>query len=289
MLCVALFSNCSDKKKKHADPDRNIFKLQTQDVTLGEPQPGEWLFVHSETEQTFDEYVMSHPLSPDATKNKIFLQPIGEFTAMQKKVINYTADYLRVFFELEVEIQSPIDDDIIPNAGKRFTGTDHEQLLTGSILTYLQKNIPDNCIARMAITAKDLYPGKGWNFVFGQATTKKRVGVSSIYRYTASPLDSSNFDICLERLIKTSSHEIGHMLGCKHCVHAVCLMNGSNSLEEADARPNRLCSECMMKLQWNLGFDTKKRLEKLKEYFEMHHLKKDFEVTRQDVVALSDQ
>jgi archaemetzincin len=64
-------------------------------------------------------------------------------------------------------------------------------------------------------------------------------------------------------------------------------MNGANSLEEADARPNRLCSECLMKLQWNLGFDAKKRLEKLKEYFGTHQLRKDFEVTRQDLVALT--
>jgi archaemetzincin len=206
---------------------------------------------------------------------------------LQEEVIHYTADYLNIFFHLEVVVQPPIDDNIVPVSSKRFTGTDHEQLLTGYILTYLQKQMPDDCIALMAITAKDLYPGSGWNFVFGQATTKKRVGVSSIYRYTSSPLDSTNLYLCLARLIKTSSHEIGHMLGCKHCTHAVCLMNGSNSLEEADEIPNRPCSECLMKLQSNLQFDVKDRLTKLKEYFSKHHLEKDFLRSEEDIIAFT--
>ncbi len=34
----------------------------------------------------------------------------------------------------------------------------------------------------LALTTSDLWPGEGWNFVFGQASLSERVGVWSLHR-----------------------------------------------------------------------------------------------------------
>jgi len=160
-------------------------------------------------------------------------------------------------------------------------------LKTGPILDFLQQNIPDDGIVIMAITTKDLYPDEKWNFVFGQARTQNRVAVSSLYNFIdAASLDTTNYSTCLRRLIKTSSHEISHMFSCLHCIHAVCLMNGSNGLLESEIRPNRLCSECLRKLQWNLGFDVKKRLTGMRDYFARHKLESDYQRAQEDLGLL---
>jgi len=45
-------------------------------------------------------------------------------------------------------------------------------------------------------------------------------------------------------------------------------MNGGNSLQEMDLSPLHLCPICLQKLQWNLGFDIRKRYKKLRDFYE---------------------
>ncbi|MBA4056523.1 MAG: Zn-dependent protease [Marivirga sp.] len=285
LVCITLFTCQSTPNKENANrsSDPDIDKLKALDIKIGEPQPGEWLYVHPENGQSFEQYIKSKPVTPNEVTHRIYLQPLGEFSKAQTNVVQFTADYLKIFFDLEVIILPILNDSIIPDSARRFHGTEHEQLLTTSILNYLQVNIPKDGLVIMAVTSKDLFPGGNYNFVFGQARTTKRVGVSSMYRYSDEPIDTLNYSISLERLIKTSSHEISHMLSCQHCTYSVCVMNGSNSLSESDSRPNRLCSECHSKLHWNLGFDVKLRLKKLRVYFSKHKLKRDHQLTIQDL------
>nr|WP_255534571.1 archaemetzincin [Chryseolinea lacunae] len=172
-------------------------------------------------------------------------------------------------------------DDNIPATAQRQLYGGRRQLLTTYLLDILQDNIPDDAIVVMAITSADLYPSNDFNFVFGQARLKKRVGVSSIYR-----LESEDPHVGLMRLIKTGSHEIAHMFSCQHCTYARCVMNGSNSLPESDFRPNRLCYDCHRKLFWNLGFDVKRRVANLNNFFVRHELKSDYDVASRDSKAL---
>lgn len=256
------------------------------DVKLGDPNPGDWLESHEEPGQPFDIYIKTKPVSPDADRNKIYLLPIGHFTPQQQHVIETTREYLQIFFDRECLLLKPIEDTIVRSSARRLRSDNHEQLFTGAILSYLERNVPADGFVVMAITTKDLYPSPKWNFVFGQAKLKERVGVSSMYRYCGEALDTGGTSDCIGRMIKTSSHEIGHMLGCLHCTNAICVMNGSNSLGESDLRPNRLCSDCHRKLQWNLGFGVKQRLIRLKEYFAQHGLDNDLYLTSRDIEAL---
>lgn len=261
--------------------------LQHNDQQLQPPEEGQWLYEHQEPGQTLKQYQDVKPLSPNNKQNKIYLLPLGQFSSLQEKILDNTANYLQTFFGINTIVLSPISDDIIPRNFKRVREDGSIQLLAPYILdSVLKKKIPTDAIALMAITEKDLYPKASWGFVFGLATLKERVGVSSIYRYTKGPVDSLNYSRCLQRLIKTASHELGHMFTMRHCIRAVCVMNGSNSLRESDSRPNRLCSECLHKLYWNIGFDTRRRIMALDSFFFRHKLIEDHKVTRKDVALI---
>lgn len=283
---VVILSACKREKEKVSyQQDSAIDVLTKLDVPLGEPQPGDWLDVHFEPGQSFDQYIKSSPVSPSEARNKIYLQPIGNFSVNETKLVASTSRYLHLFFDLEAIVLPVLSDTIVPSTARRNLHG-QEQLKTGFIMNYLQREIPDDGIIIMAITPFDLYPSADFNFVFGQARTKNRVGVTSFNRFVTGPLDSSNYELCLSRLIKTPSHEIGHMFTCLHCTHAVCLMNGSNSLSESDSRPNRLCAECLKKLHWNLGFAVRPRLEKMRDYFGNHNLNEDYALSLQDLALL---
>jgi archaemetzincin len=258
-----------------------IRHLAELDVDLEKPQPGEWLYNRQEPGQTFTEYKYAKPVKPGKRRRIIYIQPIGQFTPIQDSIVKYTADYLAIFFALETKIRTPVSDVGIP---ARMHSEGQFQLYSPHILdSILSPTLPDDAVVMMAVTAMDLYPGPTWNFVFGQARLKHRVGVSSIYRFAIGEMDSLSYPICLDRLIKTSSHEIGHMFTIQHCIHGVCVMNGSNSLYETDSRPNRLCSVCLSKLRWNIGFDLQKRNHELKIFFEKHKLHLDYELASQDL------
>lgn len=281
LLCISLLICASCKQaakpesKKQEVQFSQIEKLKTLDIKLDKPQPGEWLHEHKESGQDFFEYVNTGPVRPDKVKRIIYLQPIGHFNPIQEKLLADVAEYVSIYFTLETIVLKPIQDSLIPSGSRRMGGEAQEQLHTKFILDMLSKKIPSDAIVVMGITPIDLFPQESWNFVFGQADLKKRIGVSSFHRYSEGPLDSLNYMVCLERIIKTSAHEIGHMFSIKHCTYAVCLMNGSNSLPESDSRPNTVCSQCLKKLCWNLGFNVQKRLENLQAYFAKHGLVRD--------------
>jgi len=284
ILPLLLFG-CTHKPKQVKDPFTE--KLKLNDHKLREPQPGEWMYEHHENGQTFKQYQAIKPVSPNQKQNKIYLQPIGKFSEEQIKVISFTANYLQIFFGLKTIVSEPISDNIFPDSARRILDGS-TQLLAPYILGILKKEIPSDAIVVMAITEKDLYPKPSWNYVFGLASLKERIGVSSIFRYSEKEIDSSNYSVCLERLIKTSSHEIGHMFSIPHCTYAICVMNGSNSLTESDAQPNRLCSQCLSKLSWNLKFDILKRIKELETYFKKHGLTRDVANAREDLNLLKE-
>ena len=93
----------------------------------------------------------------------------------------------------------------------------------------LKPKRPRDAVAVLALAALDLWPGEGWNFVFGQANLTERVGVWSLYRNGDPELGADAYTLCLRRTLKTATHETGHMLGIAHCTAYACGMNGSNS------------------------------------------------------------
>jgi archaemetzincin len=287
LLIVACHPASTPRNPNKTEELAGISKLKSLDKPIPPPKAGDWLAEHLEVGQTFEEYMHRYPVAPNDSQNYIYLQPIGSFTDWQNKIVQYTAQYVESFFQLKTIVLNPISDTLIPKGSRRMRTEGFEQLHTLFILdSILLKTMPKNAIVSMGITAKDLYPEDSWNFVFGQAYTERRVGVSSLFRYSDVPIDSTNYNICLERIIKTSAHEIGHMFSCLHCINALCVMNGSNNMQESDAAPNLLCSDCLKKLSWNLHFDNRKRFGELRHFYDKHHLMRDLKMTKQACTIL---
>ena len=157
--------------------------------------------------------------------------------------------------------------------------TGNLQWNSGEMLKWLRTQVPRDAYGVIAITMTDMYPGEGWNFVFGQASYKSRVGIFSFARYhpklSFEEVDGDADHIALERAGKVLTHEMGHMFGIKHCIYYECIMNGANSLRESDSTPMHLCPLCLRKLQNAVGFDPVSRYEGLEKFYRKNKFKEE--------------
>jgi len=107
------------------------------------------------------------------------------------------------------------------------------QYNASKLLNYLHGSTNADSLS-LWIVSDDLYVA-GMNFVFGLAYPGK-AAVLSTYR-----LDS------LDLVNKEAIHEMGHVFGLQHCTND-CVMQFSNSLYEAKAKPATLCERCKVLL-----------------------------------------
>lgn len=252
-------------------------KLRPLHKTISKPGPGDWLAQHAEPGQTFREYLACDPITPQGERRVIYVQPIGEFSATQKKIVGLTADFMGRFFNLPVKVADSLPASVIPaKARRRHPSWGMEQILSSYVLDdVLRPKLPRDAAVSIAFTAMDLWPGHGWNFVFGEASLSDRVGVWSIYRNGDPDKSAEEFRLCLLRTMKTAVHETGHMFSLLHCTAYECCMCGSNHREEADRRPLWLCPECMAKVCWATKTDPAVRYRKLAEFCKEHGLKSE--------------
>lgn len=107
------------------------------------------------------------------------------------------------------------------------------------ILEYLSKNFDGKTLA---LTDADIYADK-LNFIFGQAVSPGNAAVISVTR-----LKSEDKNLFISRSEKESVHEVGHMLGLKHCFNSKCVMSFSNDVSEVDRKNKTLCLNCKSKI-----------------------------------------
>ena len=225
------------------------------------PKPGDWLAVHRETGQSFDDFVKSKPNRPDNIRNQIYLQPLGEFPEGRIPLVQTLREYAAAYFNMEVQVLASLrlDDSAITTRVNPFTG--NRQILTGDVLAILKKNLPADAFCVLALTMTDLYPDPSWNFVFGQASLRQRVGVYSFARYDpvfyGQRRGKDYEQLLLRRSCKVLVHETGHMFGLMHCIYFRCVLNGSNHLQESDSRPLHLCPVCLRKLKYGIAGDRR--------------------------------
>jgi archaemetzincin len=262
------FHTIKDNSKKliyYPDPDyfKPITKLK----------PGDWMYDHRENGQTYQNYLNSafNPVKPQ--RNVIYLYIIDEQCTkglMHDIIIEFLTAY---YHPMKVSLYEEHDREHIHFTTRRNPFTGNKQILTRDIFEVLKKKLPCDAYCMIGITMTDLYPDPDWNFVFGQASLRERIGVFSFARYDDNFYGKSKLstqqatEILLRRSCKVSAHEIGHMFGIHHCIYYNCMMNGSNSLPEADQRPFHLCPIDLRKLQTCIGFDEIERYQKLFEIY----------------------
>ncbi|MDQ1858356.1 archaemetzincin [Chryseobacterium sp. WLY505] len=278
-VAVLLLFSCQKQKKNYYE------SIASNDIKLSSsPKPGSWRYNHDEHFQTFEDFQKLKRIKPGPGKNTIYLQPIGAFDELQKKEITLTKEYLKTYYQLETKILPTLPNKIFTENVKRISKEGNEQILAGYVLdSILIRRKPKDAVVLMGITEKDLFPKPEWNYVFGLASYEDGVGVTSMYRFAGGHLTHSNFNESLLRLVKISSHEIGHMFGISHCLNANCVMNGTNSLTETDYHFARACSLCQRKLNSSIRYNNKKRLLELKNFFENQHLNTELTLANQDL------
>ncbi|MFW6107338.1 MAG: archaemetzincin [bacterium] len=263
-------------------------KLRPLHTKLGKPGPHDWLAHHHEPGQSFAQYVRSEPTGPTRARHTVYVQPLGDFSKAQRQIVANAADFVGRYFDLEVKVRDEMPLSAIPDRARRVHPTwGVKQILTTYVLDeVLAPRLPDDAVAYIAFTTSDLWPGRGWNFVFGQASLSRRVGVWSIYRNGDPERGEGARRLCLLRTIKTATHELGHMLSMHHCTAYECNMCGSNHREEADRRPLACCPECVSKIWWITGANPIERYRRLADFCNEHGLQEQRDFYQKSIQAL---
>ncbi len=237
------------------------------------PRPGDWLLDHKELGQTYAQFRATVRTPAVESFATLRIVPIGPLSQGQQAVLDVVTDFLKPFFGLPLVLDPEVPLDVIPEAAQRvqFFDDGPKQLLTPYLLNeVLMKRRQARDAAVLGITALDLWPGKGWNFVFGQASLQERVGVWSMARNGEADGRPAMRKICAMRTVMTATHETGHMFGIRHCTAYECGMNGSNHAEERDRQPLEFCPECQPKLWWTLKLDPLERSRALEAVARRH-------------------
>jgi archaemetzincin len=122
-----------------------------------------------------------------------------------------------------------------------------KQYYAPMILNELEKYLPENGRALIAVTDKDLYD-QGLNFIFGEANN--RISIVSINRFKPCSWKDKEKEVKLlyDRTTKTIIHELGHIFGLGHCDDKKCVMFFSNWLDDTDTKTKKACTKCVTKL-----------------------------------------
>lgn len=235
-----------------------------------EIREGDWLETFQEDGQTFEEYISQNPTLPTEERKIIYIQPIGEFTETQKRILQLTAEYMQAFYGLPVNLFETKSLGKIPKDFERKNPYEGQrQVKTGYFLDkILPEILPKDGAALICFTNVDLFPDETFNYLFGQANLETRVGVYSLWRFGNPDKSAEDFDLFLKRTLKIGVHETGHMFSIGHCKKYECLMSGTNHLEETDRRPLDVCPECMLKIAWAMKYEPVQRYENLARFCE---------------------
>lgn len=264
--------NCTSPQKDSQLTPEELSQIKEEIVPFFKPMEiklGDWLESFPEAGQTFAEYQTANPTLPTAQRTTIYIQPIGEFSETQKKVLQLTADYMKAFYNLPVKLSEIKSLGSLPQEFQRKHPEEKQlQIKVAYFLdNLLPKILPNDAAAFICFTNYDLYPDENWNYVFGTATLQNRVGVWSMWRFGNPDKSKADYNLFLQRTLKVAMHETGHMFTLQHCTKYECLMSGSNHLGEMDRRPLDVCPECMAKIAWAFAYQPTGRYRNLSKFW----------------------
>ena len=253
-------------------------------------QPGDWLAVHPETGQTFKEFRGSKRRPVTEERRTVYVAALDDTSRMgvpQPVLVDHLAAYFGVPASLAHTDPQPAFT----------TRRDGAQTLTTDVLAWLPEQVPSDAYALLAVTTRDLYAGDTWNFVFGEAAPRSRVGVFSFARMdpafparAAGPAgrDAKARALVLRRCLKVVTHEVGHLFGLEHCTAGLCLMNGANGVSEMDRTPLHLCPECVRKIAYACDLDVVERYRRLQPVYTAAGLEAEADFVAKRIARLTE-
>ncbi|GAC1397880.1 MAG: archaemetzincin family Zn-dependent metalloprotease [Vulcanimicrobiaceae bacterium] len=104
---------------------------------------------------------------------------------------------------------------------------------------------------RLAVTDFDLYK-TSHQFVFGDASEEQRIAIVSTHRLRGEFYgERGDANVLFQRTLKEAVHDLGHVLGLKHCFNARCAMYYSNSIYDTDNKLSHFCDSCEKRVRAN--------------------------------------
>ncbi len=108
-------------------------------------------------------------------------------------------------------------------------------------------NLTKNSNHALGIVDLDLFV-PDLNFIFGSAEFGGNT-IVALPRLRQSFYDlPDDDDLFFQRTVKEIFHELGHVLGLRHCRNH-CVMRFSNSLMDTDDKPDKYCTACLDRLE----------------------------------------
>jgi len=242
---------------------------------MSKPRPGDWLAEHEEPGQTYLQYVRDEPVVVAHDRRTIFVQPLGDFQPAERKLVDLAAEFLGLYYGLPITKREPQSLADLPASARRVKWETEQLLSTHLLYEVLKPQLPRDGAVLIGFTRSDLWPGPGWNFVFGQASLSDRVGVWSIHRLGEPAKSDEAFRLALRRTARLAAHETGHMFSMAHCTLYNCAMAGVNHLAESDRRPLEVCPHCLAKLWYATKVDPGKRFGELAAFCHRNGLADD--------------
>jgi archaemetzincin len=222
---------------------------------LGPPQPGEWRARFKEPPQSFEKYVNGSVNRKSDRRTTFYIQPLGDAGTRYRETLERMRAFAEAYFGVPARVLDPIpmfEDSYAPG---------RSQYDSTAIIRRLADRHPEDALAYMGITCKDLY-SEGLNFVFGEGSLTWRCGVYSLVRY-----ETPDDVLFTRRSLKLLAHEAGHIFSIEHCVAYACVMQGANTLAEHDRHPLHLCPIDLRKILWNTGADRDDRYRRLERLY----------------------
>src|SRR5256885_5586540 len=108
---------------------------------IPKPGPNDWLAVHEEPGQTFDQFKASQPNRPMQSRRVLYLQPLGNFAPERSPPIDKLREFAAAFFTMEVKALPPIPIDASKFTARRNPLTGNSQILTGDVLNSLKTRV----------------------------------------------------------------------------------------------------------------------------------------------------
>ncbi len=273
VLCTEYQARIASAPLHQVDPAELPPELKTLvslHTPLAAPGDGDWLQTHFEVGQTFEDYQRQVKLPADRGSRTLLVQPLGEFSGSQRRILELVTEYVGIYFQLTTSIEDQLPLSIIPETARRTRDSGEVQVLTTHILEKLTEQRRDGALASICVTTVDLYPGESWSYVFGQANDC--VAICSLARLGSFDSGEKSYRAALRRALHIASHETCHVLGLKHCVFYECCMNGSDHLQELDRHPLWLCPHCLAKLCHATGASPTRHFEQLAAFADRHGL-----------------
>ena len=143
------------------------------------PGPSDWLARFKERRRSFEDYRASRPVR--ARKGDVLrFVPTGKFEEKGQALLKQTIAFSSIWFDLPVDVTKT---QALPRKGWQRMNGGTRQVRTPWFLQHLLPPFrKDDAVCVSGITMVDLYPDEKWNFVFGEASLRGRVGVWSFAR-----------------------------------------------------------------------------------------------------------